>query len=277
MDNVLINSCFELSKSFGIKEIEFVHVIPKFISKVNIPAKLNRIEKDLTNTVRQLITEKVDNRFLLSADIAKYRITILEGSASDLIIEMTNKNEYDLLIFGKKIKSTGSGITPRRIAKNVKNNILIIPEKKYCEFQNILIPIDFSENSIRALQTALQIQSGNSCKIIPLHILTKFRAGNYLDLKLSEEQNQYYLAEAENEWKSVQSKLELEMNKYKMHYIKNLNRNNASILSEYVANHEIDLVVIGAQGKSNLQKILYGSVAESFVDNNLSAVTLIIR
>lgn len=277
MDEILLSNCQEIIKVIGLSEIHFIHVIPKYISKVNIPARLDKIEQDLSIKVRQLLKDKIDNFHFSNGQLVNYKVHVKEGQASRIITEMANEHGFDLLIVGKKILSEGSGLTPRRIAQNIKCDIMIIPQNAIPTFNNVLIPMDFSNDSVIALIKAIQWQQESNCNIQLVHILLKYRAGYYIDIDLNNEHYLFYQNVAEKEWKSIVDDLGIDSNKYPITYIKNKRQQKANILLDYIDNHIIDHVVIGAKGKSNFQKILYGSLTEIFVEKNIKATTLVVR
>ena len=59
-----------------------------------------------------------------------------------------------MLVVGKKEVSEGSGITARRVARNAACNILFLPVNSFQEVEHLIVPIDFSSNSLQALHTA---------------------------------------------------------------------------------------------------------------------------
>ena len=221
MDEVLLSNCKELLKVVGLTELHFIHVIPKYISKVNIPARLAKIEQDLSIKVKQLLKDKIDSFQLSNGQVVYYKIHIKEGPAYQLISEMANEDNFDLLIVGKKFLSKGSGLTPRRIAKNIRCDLLIIPQNATSTFNKILIPMDFSDDSIKALRRAIQWQRESKCSIELVHILLKYRAGYYIDIDLNNEHFMFYKNEAEREWKSILYDLGIDSERYPMTYIKN--------------------------------------------------------
>ena len=128
-------------------------------------------------------------------------------------------------------------------------------------FKNILVPLDFSDSSSRILQTALSVLSDDGT-ITLLHIVewlpavTTGTSGIYPHRKDIEKLKALSLAQ-----------LEEQAREQKEADVQAMVREGkpASIILEVIAGLEPDLVVMGSHGRSKLDHLLIGSVAERVI------------
>jgi nucleotide-binding universal stress UspA family protein len=132
-------------------------------------------------------------------------------------------------------------------------------------FKKILVPVDFSEFSNKAVEFALFAAEKYDAHITLLHIIVLFQEDVNEEMQLQEyekfvqmkEKESYRLLqlhnkEAEKRGVTIDSKI--------------LRRVSAadSIL-EFINDNDFDLVVMGTHGRTGLKKWMYGSVAEKVV------------
>jgi nucleotide-binding universal stress UspA family protein len=142
-------------------------------------------------------------------------------------------------------------------------------------FQNILVPVDLSTQSTRALKVALDVAKKYNSKITILTCL-ELDAAHHL----------YYEARASSQQIKKQSKVVKEH--FKM--LESLaEKNNISIKSKILASgsavknivsfaksQKHDLVVIGSHGRTGFDKLFLGSVANG-VSHKTKCPVLIVR
>ena len=113
--------------------------------------KLFAPEYPVDEKIRDKIALDVQDTFesLKGIDLS---IEVREGAPYEKLIHWTDVKDVDLLVVGQKQTSEGSGITAKRVARKSKCNVLFIPEKASSDISNILVPIDFSDNSAKAFK-----------------------------------------------------------------------------------------------------------------------------
>ena len=128
-------------------------------------------------------------------------------------------------------------------------------------FQNILVPIDFSEDSYFALEHAIKLAEKFNSTLYILHV-------NHDESLLY-----YYLSEVEFEEirkKALnEARKQLEMLNEKFPHLKNINHHYkvrrgvpyVEIIEE-LESKPIDLVIIGSHGKTGAKKFFFGGTAE---------------
>jgi nucleotide-binding universal stress UspA family protein len=136
------------------------------------------------------------------------------------------------------------------------------------KIKNILVPLDGSEYSIKAVEYAGIIAKGFNSKLIALYILPSSIRYNLSLTKENSEINfpfnqiiQASYIEAQNWLKDIVKKIEIEI-------ITEVIIAKESIVSEIIEFAElrsIDLIVMGTRGRTGFKKLLLGSVASGVV------------
>ncbi|NBC04594.1 MAG: universal stress protein [Bacteroidetes bacterium] len=186
MDEILVGYSSFLSSVEEPKTITFLHVIESGPTAMGIIDQFPEIEtkEEFEEIIRNELNEKIDEHF--SDSSIETRLIIKEGKPTDQIIQVVNSLEPDLLLMGKKVGYAGEGVIPKRILKYVPTSLLFIPENCRYNLENILVPVDFSEQSAKGLETARElVQNGT---ITAQHIY-EYRA-QFFPYMLSEEEKQ---------------------------------------------------------------------------------------
>ena len=132
-------------------------------------------------------------------------------------------------------------------------------------YQRILVPVDGSPTSERALQEALQLAQQQSGRLELVHVLG--------DVRLMEANSYINYAEMKDAMTSAGKKL-LEQTRAVAQQsgtaaeVKLLEAGGARIASaivEEARQWEADLIVIGTHGRTGFSRVLFGSVAEGVV------------
>lgn len=259
----LVSYALWLSKLTKCNELCLFHVLEYNLTP---PAYLMPyIEKEKRKIENELIqlADKIKDKALNVSFIVKF------GRLIESINSIINREDA-FLVLGFKSHITRPS-TSERILKGVRIPVFIVKELNFNEISSeriklsrILCPVDFSENSLRALSAAKEIALASGAVLSAIHVVPEQRVraivedssafNNYLDL-LREE--------------SLERLNEIA----KGHEISVLVGNPAEEILKKV--REYDLIVIGSKGRSYASAILIGSVAEAVIKNSPKNVLLI--
>ncbi|MBC8258535.1 MAG: universal stress protein [SAR324 cluster bacterium] len=143
-------------------------------------------------------------------------------------------------------------------------------------FKQILVPTDFSDDSVRAMEYSIDVARQNQAKLSVIHVMDNYyqhnmEYGGGPGLELAKQLRVEMLETLETELGAFIQRFALEglSCQYKL-----LEGNPSTEIIEYVAENSFDLVVIGSHGK---RKGLWqlGSVAEKVVHHSRSCVLVI--
>ena len=134
---------------------------------------------------------------------------------------------------------------------------------EYPKYKKVLFCTDFSENSDYAFEFAYGIAKRDEGLLYILHVMPKNANQIYV-------RNMLDIEEIRKIQKGIQEDLD---NKYKECYVKNMDngikyetvtktgREDAEIL-KFAKDEKVDIIVMGTHGKTGIEHVFFGSVAE---------------
>ncbi len=280
-ENVLRYLSF-LNQEIEMESLYFLHVIKKAGFFRNLffrdQAALKEQLKLDESMIEQFIS-KVESK-LDTQEGLELEYNVVEGHPLQSIINQVKEQHADLVVVGKKALSDSSGVLGRNIARRSPASVLFVPYQLEPQLKTIVVPVDFSENSGRALQRAFSINEALSkpAKIVCVHIY------EMPDLSV------YKINKTHEQLKGIiEQDMQEAFDRFLERYTPNLGDlvekivverthvSTAGHLNDAMSEWDADLVVLGAKGHAALETLLLGSVTEKFIQLNASVPTLIVR
>ena len=139
-------------------------------------------------------------------------------------------------------------------------------------FANILVPVDGSDNSYRALDAALLLSEKLGSNITVIHVMEEFPITHIGSEKLLSEVLEAYKKENQD----ILSKCS-EIATQKGLTIKTvlIQGNPASVILDYSKKENFDLLIMGSRGLGKFKELILGSVSGKIVHHSPCAVMLI--
>jgi nucleotide-binding universal stress UspA family protein len=139
-------------------------------------------------------------------------------------------------------------------------------------FTNILVPIDGSDNSFRALDAALLLSEKLGANITVIHVMEEVPITHIGSEKMLNELLEAYKKENQD----ILLKC-TEIANQKALTIKTflLQGNPASAILDYNKKEKFDLVIMGSRGLGKFKELILGSVSSKIVHHSPCAVLLI--
>lgn len=281
LDEVLIDFTLKMAKCLGSKTIYGAHIIPvvlishfiKLDPQNNFMPTAPAVEK-----IRNYVSNEIEAKAADQTDLS-ILVKIEEGRPFAKLLKMTQAVQPDLLIFGKKEKSKGSGITAKRVAHNVDTDILLVPQTAAVNFQKILVPTDFSKNSFRAIQIVQQVNKALniSGKIDLLHILDASVFNQFAGHQVQETLSDLLPKNAQQQYEEFLNQFGLDESNFNLILQTTDGGNIANTLLQFAEQKKYDLIIIGARGHSYFKNFVFGSVAETLIDLTHRIPIFIIR
>lgn len=153
-----------------------------------------------------------------------------------------------------------------------------VPKKKV---RNILVPLDGSRNSIRALNTAINFAKFTNSKIIGLHVLpTDVSSLSILELMkpLSSIQSIGYEEKLQKTGQKIIDTAKMRCNLNKIKFSSKIMKGNPGfdiIKFAHAKKNGIDLVIMGSRGEGHAEEILLGSVSYHVVHKSKIPVMIV--
>lgn len=191
------------------------------------------------------------------------------GSAVEGILEQLEKESYDLLLLGshgKKGIQKWLGSVSRQVISN--SQIPVFVSKQRTKNQKILLTVDGSEQSFNAVKHAIKLLDLKEKEIYIISIkenpeLLPMEATldrNWLDS--IEKQQKIHATKAINKAKALLEDVGIQVQNEVI-----LTGNPAQKIIEFTEQEKIDLVIMGARTKTDLSKLLLGSVSKRVLEN----------
>lgn len=280
-----------LSRIFNFQQIDFLHVAPFYnpgmnpylgnpitgypLEKIYSESDWKRSKEQLIEIRHQLVNEiKVTWKPQKDAAV---RYLLREGSPIEELVKQVKESEANLVVVGKSKDETRHQINAKNIIRQTTANVLLVPEVATPKLERILVPFDFSEHSIRALQLALAIKNWMPNEVI-LQVLNVYQEPDYSlfsneprkspkDIMNAREAFENFLAE---KLPGIRKEIEpITIRKDK--------NNIAYYLLEKGKEYNSDLIIMGAKGHSRLESFFLGSTTERLIGRNNSIPTLVVK
>lgn len=238
------------------------------IDTTNYSKAYENIADNVLNFTEDLIKEK---GFKVGNKIKTF------GSAVEAILEQIEKDKYDLVLLGshgKKGLQKWLGSVSRQVISNSPVPVFI--SKKRTKGKKILFTVDGSEPSFNAVKQAAKLIDLKEKEIYIISVkenpeLLPMEATldkNWLDS--IEKQQKIHATKAINKTKAI-----LEDSGIKTQNEVILTGNPAQKIIEFVEKEKLDLIVMGARTKTDLSKLLLGSVSKRVLENVMGDVLII--
>ena len=279
LDRKVLEYMAQLHTTFPIDTLYALHIVPGF-SAPRLPEGdfVARFIQD--QPLDEVLSERIQQQVrAIFGDQPPFtiKVEVIEGKPSDQIIHWAEVKKADLLVLGRKVLSDGSGIVAKRVARQANCPVLFVTETARAA-RNIVVPIDYSEFSARALMTALDRQLLFPDTLIHALHIVEFPPNDYYMLPYKEAGFRKILHDSAREAfdKFVQD-YHFPTDKIQPVYRENILQNPAKHILEYATEVHADLILTGARGHSVFRNMLFGSVTEALIEQNQGFPLLIVR
>lgn len=265
-----------------VASIHFLHVMPRidfFNPDTAERAKEIMGQAKVNNNMLRRMEESIRER--LSKHQAVYlNCQLKEGNPLvELLINADDLNA-DLVVIGQKSGVSQHGILARNLAKRIKTNALIVPDQSRQQLRKMLVPIDFSADSARALQTAVQLNERltEPARIVALNVYDLPNLGTFQTDRSHEELKAVVEQDRQEAFRSfLRQFVPQQENQIQTQLLERREPGTAAYLYDYARTNDVDFILIGARGHSKVEQLLMGSVTEKLLTINESIPTLVVK
>jgi len=206
--------------------------------------------------------------------------SILEGEDSyNYIAEEAAKQKISMIIMGRRgrtgLKRLAMGSTAARVIGHAPCNVLVVPRAAIVEFKSIVIATDGSPYSTAAASEAIGIAKRNNSKltvisVVPAELATPtdidFAATQYellaeKEMQVAEKNAKAVKEAAMKEGVAVQAFV--------------MTGKPADAIIETARDKNADLIIVGSHGRTGIERLLMGSVAERVIVMSSCAVLVV--
>ena len=244
---VALESVISIAKRFG-SEVSLVHVLPGSMIR-------DRVQSFVDDEMSRYVG-------LLEEQGIKCTSDFLHGNHIEKLVSFAERKKSNLIVLGaghvgkEKFKL---GSNSEKIIRNSSVPVWVIEKDSAVNPNSVLCPIDFSEESMLALDNAIHLCRRYESKLNILHVV-KGIDKEYTELG----------ADTSIEQAEIVKALELEFDEL----IKDIDLSGitldkevrlgdpADVILDVIKEKNIDLVMMGSTGKGALKRFFLGSIAE---------------
>ncbi|MEP0987250.1 universal stress protein [Ekhidna sp.] len=271
MDQGLIENACTLSKVAGATQIVFLNIIKDF----NLP---DAVLKEFPDLLDKAIKERKDEiKGLLKQHFkcdVPTKIIVKQGGETKEILNVANEIKSDLIILGRK--KVSDSVLSTRIARRSPCNLLVIPQGEKLKFDKIFIPVDFSDYSSLSLRRTLLLTKDLKSKIYLQNVYNVPSSYRYSG-KSYKEFSDIMKGHAKKDLEFLIKKAETK--DQELIPVTTLDENGKIIdlILDTADKKKVNMIVMGAKGRTATSALFIGSKAERMIRINDSIPLMIIR
>jgi nucleotide-binding universal stress UspA family protein len=266
-----------------VESAYFLHIVPDFSKYVPFPEEVQpswepdyEIGEELTHHMKQQVDRQAPNLEKIFTEF-----DVKEGDPLEELLLTQRDQQADLTFIGQQSGTPYHQILARNLARKVQGNALIIPEHTNPQLKHIMVPLDFSNDSIFAFETALAIaQEWNSpVEISAVHVFDLPDLSVYKISRTPEQFKHMMVENREEAFEAFLKKYAIEDTHVQVNdvLLEQEHPQIAQTLFEHAKKQAVDLIVMGAKGHSKVELLLMGSVTEQLLSLNDEIPTLIVK
>lgn len=261
-----------LQPSLGFKKIYFLHVAASLSLAKSIQSEFADLIAPLDENIREVLKASMSDYFDLSN--LDFEVIVSEGHVYEQILHFAHIKNVDLIAMGRKSDQDRHKHLSSRLSEQGPCSILLIPESTLPEVHEIIVPTDFSSESVKAIKLAEELSR---------EFLADFRCLHYYSyasgfLKNGESTVEFRRAVKKycfQQWEDLKAKYKLDSS-LNCEFYENEGNMEAKCLSR--ARHiGADLVILSSKGRNASASILLGSFARELTEINRSIPLLILK
>ena len=245
-------------------------VITHFDSMVLVPVTPTADFTEHTRDAMRMLAQA----YLSTLTDVKWEVVLSDKPEVPEILQQAAMRDADLVVIGRHYGDaqfkTSQAVTARRITEKITCSVLVLPEIKASPITRIIAPVRNSQCSATALQAAHRIATAFNAQLTALNV---YRTPHIAHLQQQEgtphdslPHSHETAAQTENE--ALLKRLQLTPDDVSSKCAPcPANDPVGAILSE-VQNQNIDLIVIGARGRTGAAGILLGAVTEELIQRS---------
>ena len=263
-DVLLIKCAGFISRMARSSEVYFVHVSDTFKIPEEIKKLYPQIVTPMDQAARERMEQSVKSHFSGYEKTAT-RFEAFEGQVLGNLIKCSKKYDIDLVIAGHYLDKAAKGsCLSEKLARKAFCSVMVVPENARIRFEEILVAVDFSENSLGALDVGTAFAKASGQGTINIINTYEVPEGYYKTGKSFDEFAQIMEKNAEQRLENLLDRADLKGIDTRPAF--QLNSDVVDGILKYADEMDAQLIVVGARGRSgDIAAILLGSITEGLI------------
>ncbi len=278
---VLDYVCF-LATRIPVHAIRFLHVLPSvdlyhalYEKELQSLVSNYTLEDELRNKIREMASRRLENA--LDTELS---VDIREGSPLKALLECARESSADLVVIGQQAGTAHHGILARNMARQVAGNALVVPSRTTNRLRRLMVPVDFSDASGRALRHALALREQMDVRpdILAVHLFEVPRLNLHQLATPKHKLRELIARDREASFKHFLKRWAPRQEQVVQIVLQERDhKDTGKHLMQIAKDDATDLIVLGAKGHTGVELLLLGSVAERILELNQQTPTLVVR
>jgi len=236
-----------------------------------------KVDQAMINDMRNRI-----NAYLVANKNLRKEYNTAEGNPLAALLKKAEELTPDLLVIGQNTETIHHTILASNLIRKTTIDTLVIPDQAKPKLHKILVPIDFSDNSIKALRRAVSIvrQLPEPATITCLHF---FKMPNISVYEMQQTNTQIRIALEGDRHKAfpffLQNFIPEEKDRayIQTEIVEQGTMDVGAHIVSFAQNNGFDLTIMGAKGHSKVHLLIMGSVTERVLLNNKHQPVLVVK
>lgn len=206
-------------------------------------------------------------------------IIVRRGDAYKDIVDEAARQKSTMIVMGRRgrtgLKRLVMGSTTARVIGHAPCSVLVVPRAAQVEFKNVLVATDGSRYSAAAASEAIGIAKINSSRLTVISVVpSEFMPPTDIEMAIGQREliAEKEMHEAEKNAKAVKEAAQKESVAVQAFV---MSGKPSDAIIETAKEKNADLIVLGSHGRTGLEKLLMGSVAERVIVLANSAVLVV--
>lgn len=273
MDFTLLRQLVHLQASIELSEVCLVHYVELSEYTDDLEGYFPEQDRPVSEIIDEELLEMAEKAGI-SKNIISSRI-FTDGSKEHLV-EWVNKSNYSFCLMGKKVIHKGTGVFSARMARLLKKSILLTTETSVLNVSKVLVSIDFSTYSKKAIELVTEFLTKVPARIITFNVfklpMVYFPYVQHRGDMGIEEHTERSLKRL----KKFTKKFDPD-DRFEKVVQYGGDESTAKIIYNFAKYEFIDLIVIGYKGNTNDEGVLIGSVAEQLIRSDRDIPVLLVK
>jgi len=281
-DDLLRYTRFIINAADKVEKVYIVNVLRNFDLNSEVRKEFPELEKnalsqrktELKNQIEKYITDKLH---------LKYELIVEMGRGLKIVLKLVDKFNISLVVVGRKIDGSGTGVLTQRLGRRCPCNLMIVPQgsqvriKPKIKNRVILVATDFSKYSRLAMEAAVQIaQNFKNTRIVCQHVFS-VPTGYHYTGKSHDEFAEVMERNSKKRFKSWIEQIDTMGIPVEEIYTLDDNENHVQDIHNLAQKIQPSGIIFGSRGISGSTSFFLGSTAEKLIKIDADFPLLVIR
>lgn len=266
-DDVVCKYVNRLCDILSFDSITFLHVA----NNIDMPKEILEKYPELITPIDKSIKEVIELKVQSYDNISKQKevnVQVESGVKLKTISQFIRTDNSDLLVLSRGNSKKAEVSVLKRVVRNASCAISIIPGTIPDKITTILVPLDFSENSFRALNHARSIASKwDNIKILGLHIYKVPQGYRKVGLKYEDFAVEMKKS-IEHDYAAFLKDYDIDESELSMHYLLKKGSDFPYLINQFSFSNHVDMIVVSSRGHNVLSSFVLGSTTEALINED---------